>query len=51
MGFLFTYLAYMSVTDTVWNITTILLTSVAALDFGVGFQYLSLHLRKNRNEN
>lgn len=51
MGFLFAYLAYTSVTDTVWNVTTILLTVVAALDFGVGLQYLSMHFRNNRNEN
>lgn len=51
MGFLFAYLAYTSVTDTVWNATTVLLTLVAALDFGVGFRYLGMHFRKNNHEN
>lgn len=51
MGFLFAYLAYTSVTDTVWNATTVLLTLVATLDFGVGFRYLRIHFRKNNHEN
>ena len=50
MGILFAYLAYTSVTDTVWNLATILLTIVAALDFGIGFRYMNMHFKAKKNE-
>lgn len=50
LGVLFTYMAINSITDSIWNITTILLLVVAALDFGVGFRYLRTSLA-NKKEN
>lgn len=50
MGFLFAYLAYTSVTDTVWNMVTILLALVATLDFGVGLKYLNMHFKNKKKE-
>lgn len=46
MGVLFTYLAFTSIDDTIWNATTILLLIVATLDFGVGYRYLRNHMKK-----
>lgn len=50
LGILFTYMAIISASDTVWNATTILLAIVAALDFGVGFRYLRTHINRNKNK-
>jgi len=47
---MFTYMAVISITDTIWNITTILLLLVAALDFGVGIRYLRTDLARRKNE-
>ena len=49
MGILFTYMAVQSVEDTVWNFTTVLLTIIAALDFGVGIRFLENYLVSKRN--
>ncbi|WP_078543031.1 YdiK family protein [Litchfieldia alkalitelluris] len=43
MGFLFTYLAVGSATETVWNFSTILLMLVATFDFGVAIRMFLLH--------
>lgn len=50
MGILFTYLAFTSVKETVWNATTILLAIVATLDFGVGYRYLRMHVKGKNNQ-
>lgn len=50
LGIMFTYMAVISITDTIWNITTILLLLVAALDFGVGIRYLRTDLARRKNE-
>jgi len=47
MGILFTYVAFTSAKETVWNATTILCAIVATFDFGIGYHYLRTHM-KNR---
>lgn len=51
MGALFLYLAFIRIEDTIWNTTTILLTLVAAVDFGVGYRYMRIHFQNKQNEN
>lgn len=48
LGGLFTYFAYISLTDTMWNMTTILLLLLAALEFTIGCKILMLNVRKNK---
>ena len=43
MGFLFLYIAIVSVGDTVWQFHTILLMLVATFDFGVAIRAFMLH--------
>ena len=50
LGALFTYMAVVSITDSIWNITTILLLVVAALDFGVGFRYIKTRIANRKGE-
>ena len=48
MGVLFTYVAFQSANETIWNPLTILLLLVAALDFFVAFKIFRRSL-KNKN--
>ncbi|WP_368655157.1 YdiK family protein [Ornithinibacillus sp. 4-3] len=48
MGIVFTYLAVNSVTDTIWNFTTVVLALIATLDFGVGIRFLNAHLKTKK---
>ncbi|GEL76659.1 YdiK family protein [Tenuibacillus multivorans] len=41
MGLAFIYIALRSADETVWNLTTIIFTIVAALDFGVAIRMLA----------
>jgi len=43
-------MAIISITDTIWNVTTILLALVAALDFGVAIRYLLAGIKQKKNE-
>jgi len=43
MGVLFTYVAFVYAKETIWNPTTILLTIVATIDFGISFRYLRMY--------
>lgn len=42
MGVLFTFLAIESVTDTIWNFTTVLLMVVATFDFSVAIRFMKV---------
>lgn len=48
MGVLFTFLAFQSVDDTIWNPLTIVLLLVAALDFVVAYRFLRKSSKKNK---
>lgn len=48
MGILFTYIAIQTVTDTIWNFSTIILAGVATLDFGVAVRLMMVHIRMKR---
>ncbi len=51
MGIFFTYIAILSVEETVWNITTIVLAIFATLEIGVTIRLLSIHFRyKNKKK-
>ncbi|GGB41318.1 DUF4305 domain-containing protein [Virgibacillus dakarensis] len=53
MGLLFTYIATQTVTDTIWNFSTIVLAVIATLDFGVSLRLLLIDFRlkhKNKKE-
>jgi len=48
MGFLFTYLAITSDASSVFDLTTMLLILLAALDFGVGIRYINLYFKAKK---
>lgn len=48
MGILFTYLAFLSVTDTVWNTITILMALIATFDFVIGIHFLRMHFKQRK---
>lgn len=53
MGILFTYIATQTATDTIWNISTIILAVIATLEFGVAIRLLRIHIhlkRKNKKK-
>ncbi|MGM8213853.1 YdiK family protein [Virgibacillus sp. W0430] len=50
MGVLFTYIAIQSAQNTGWSFTTILLTLIATLDFGVGIRLMKMYLFPKRNK-
>ncbi|KGX85067.1 YdiK family protein [Pontibacillus litoralis] len=51
IGVIFTFSAVGSVEDTVWNFITILLVSVATIDFVVSIRFFTLHFRiKNKQK-
>lgn len=51
MGIFFVYIAVLTVDDTVWNLTTIVIALFATLDFGVSIRLFSIHFRlKNKKK-
>ncbi|WP_017473307.1 YdiK family protein [Amphibacillus jilinensis] len=50
VGAIFIYFAYQSIDDDVLNPITILLTAVAALQFGVAIRLIHLHIRIKRKQ-
>ncbi|MBO9131420.1 YdiK family protein [Bacillus sp. 165] len=48
LGSVFTYLAIMSVENTIWNFYTLLLIFIATLDFGLALRLLILNRRINK---
>jgi len=51
LGAIFTYLAFVNATETVWNPISIILLIVATIDFGAGFTFLRQHFHRKREEN
>jgi hypothetical protein len=45
LGGIFTYLAVISVEDTIWNFYTLLLMVMATFDFGLAVRLILLHRR------
>ncbi|CDQ41461.1 MULTISPECIES: YdiK family protein [Virgibacillus] len=45
MGVFFTYIAILSVDETIWNVTTMVLAVFATLEIGVSIRLISLHFR------
>ncbi|RKQ28331.1 YdiK family protein [Oceanobacillus halophilus] len=45
LGIMFIFIAIQTATDSVWNITTILLAGVATFDIGVAIQSIRVHCR------
>lgn len=52
LGIVFTAIAFNHAQNagTIWNFLTILITLIAAIDFGMGIRYLRLHIRKKQQE-
>lgn len=53
MGILFTYIATQTVTDTIWNFSTIIPAVIATFEFGVAIRLMLIHIRvkrKNKKE-
>lgn len=53
MGILFTYVATQTVTDTIWNFSTIIPAVIATFEFGVAIRLMLIHIRvkrKNKKE-
>ena len=48
MGILFTYIAIQTVTDTIWNFSTIILAVIATLEFGVSIRLMVIYIRLKR---
>lgn len=48
MGILFTYIATQTVTDTIWNFSTIILAVIATLEFGVAIRLMLIYIRLKR---
>ncbi|GAB3047070.1 YdiK family protein [Virgibacillus ainsalahensis] len=48
MGVLFIYVAIQYADDTIWNVTTLILAAVAALDFGVGIRMIKMHFSRKK---
>ncbi|NBJ71570.1 MULTISPECIES: YdiK family protein [Clostridia] len=49
MGAFFTYVAILSVDETMWNITTMVLALFATLETGVGIRLLAIYFQRKRN--
>ncbi|WP_269411327.1 YdiK family protein [Lentibacillus daqui] len=48
MGIFFTYIATKTVTNTMWNFSTIVLAIIATLQFGVAIRLMLIHFRLKR---
>lgn len=48
LGGIFTYLAVISVEDTIWNFYTLLLMVMATFDFGLAIRLILLHRQTKR---
>ena len=51
LGMVFIFLAIRTTSDTVWNVSTILLALIATFDIGLGVRFARAHFRvKNKKE-
>lgn len=51
LGILFTYLAFLYASETIWNPITIFLLILATIDFGLGITFIRKHFRHKNEKN
>ncbi|MCD5325944.1 MULTISPECIES: YdiK family protein [Pontibacillus] len=49
MGILFTYIAILSVEETIWNLITLICSFVATVNFAVAIRLFMLYLKMNKS--
>jgi hypothetical protein len=50
MGIFFVYVAILSVEDTIWNVTSIILALFATLEIGVSFRLMGIYIRMKKRK-
>ncbi|MGP4077601.1 YdiK family protein [Halobacillus sp. K22] len=51
VGIAFMFLASQAAVETIWNVTTIVLSGVATVNFIVAIRLYNLHVRMNKSNN